>query len=753
MGETIFQFLFKYPPVAFERGRLTLASGWPSWLLLLAILAVAAVVGLYLWRQRARLPLAGRIFVWTAQSVTLAILLLMLWRPALVLSTLVPQRNVLAVLVDDSSSMAMAEGGVPRVEHVRETLADDGSLMAELREKFQVREYSFSDTSRRLASVADLNASGTASRIEGALSEVYGELRHLPLAGVVIVSDGAQNLSASSREVLDEIEARKIPIYTLGVGREQLDRDLQVDGVSLARTALPGSLVGANVTIRQRGYIGRKARLEAREGQRVLASREIEFGPEPVVTVPMNFTPASKGIREYTFVIAPAGGEEITENNSQSRLVEVQDRYAKILYIEGEPRWEYKFLRRALEQEPSLRLASILRTSQNKFYRQGIENEAELSEGLPDPKELFQYEGLIIGSIGAAFFNAEQQKSIYDFVSRRGSGVLFLGGRESLAAGGYQASSLADLIPVALPAGGGSTSFHYQRAKFELTQRGWEKLQLSGDAAANQEGWDKLPPLGTYQITGEPKSGAVVLAEAVPEGGDRIPMLISQRFGRGRSLLFATDGSWRWRMELESTNHSHEIFWRQLLHSLISETPPFVSVAPERAVYADEKRVRLMAHVYDEAFEPVNAANSVATIHNPDGSTQELRMQHSPEEDGVFWGEFLAPSTGVYRVDLNATLGEKQIGTSTAYFQRVDGVLEHFSPEQNVGLLTRMAEQTGGKYYPLDEASALPEQLTYSPAGVSIPEVRDLWDMPFWLLLILGLKGAEWALRKRWKTV
>jgi hypothetical protein len=360
---------------------------------------------------------------------------------------------------------------------------------------------------------------------------------------------------------------------------------------------------------------------------------------------------------------------------------------------------------------------------------------------------------LIIGSIGSAFFNAEQQKSIYDFVSRRGSGVLFMGGREALAAGGYQTSSLADLIPVELELGGGSSSFHYERARFELTQRGWEKLQLSGDAAANQELWEKLPPLGTYQITGEQKPGAVKLAEAVTEDGNRIPMLISQRFGRGRSLLFATDGSWRWRMELESANHSHEIFWRQLLHSLISETPPFVSVTAERAVYADEKRIRLMAHVYDEAFEPVNAANAVATIHFPDGSTQELRMQHSLEEDGVFWGEFSAPPTGIYRVDLNATLSDKPIGSSSAYFQSADGILEHFSPQQNIGLLTRLAEQTGGRYYPLDEASALPEQLTYSPAGVSIPEVRDLWDMPIWLLLILGLKGGEWAMRKRWKTV
>jgi len=128
-------------------------------------------------------------------------------------------------------------------------------------------------------------------------------------------------------------------------------------------------------------------------------------------------------------------------------------------------------------------------------------------------------------------------------------------------------------------------------------------------------------------------------------------------------------------------------------------------------------------------------------------------LQHSIEEEGVFWGEWDAGPTGVYKVDLDAQFGGKSIGTATSYFQRTDGVLEYFSAEQNVALLKRLADQTGGRYYPLSEAASLPEQLTYSPAGVSVPDVRDLWDMPFWLLLLLLLRGGEWVLRKRLKTV
>ncbi|MSO20511.1 MAG: hypothetical protein EXQ56_08615 [Acidobacteria bacterium] len=759
MGEAIFRFLFKYPPIAFERGRVTLASGWPVWLLIILALGGAAALGYFLWRQKSRLPLTSKLMVWGAQSITLAILLLLLWRPALVLSSLVPQRNVLAVLVDDSSSMALTdEGTIPRVEQVRQTFADDGALLAELREKFQVRTYSFSNQPRKLITAADLQASGKSSRVEEAVGQIYGELRHLPLAGVVVVSDGAQNAGKPSPENLQEMLARKIPIYTLGVGNPQMERDIEVTDIVLPRTALPGSTVTAAVSLRQHGYIGRAAKVELREGNRLLKSRTVEFGPSPVETVNINFTPETKGIREYTVVVSPAGGPEpIMENNAQSRVVEVQDRVAKILYIEGEPRWEYKFLRRAMEEDKSFQIASVLRTSQNKFYRQGIENPKELATGIPSMKELFQYDGLILGSIQASFFSPEQQRSIYEFVSRRGGGLLMLGGRMAFADGGYQASTLADLLPVELDNRGATSTLHRLPAKFRLTARGMEKIQINtgtaSDDTASQLAWDKLPQLANYQTTGKPKPGAVVLGEGVNEGGDIVPLLIAEHFGRGRTALFATDSSWRWQMQMPSEDHSHEFFWRQLLSSMVTETPRFVSVMPEKPLYADEETVRLVGHVYDEQFEPVNAAEAVATVNFPDGSKQEVLMTHSVEEDGVFYGEMKAAPAGIYNVELSAKLADKQIGTSSAYFQRADGVVEHFSPELNAPFLSRMAEQTGGKYYPLAEAGKLPEQLTYSPAGVSVPEVRDLWDMPLWLLLILMAKGIEWMMRKRWRTV
>src|SRR5437667_6367763 len=139
----------------------------------------------------------------------------------------------------------------------------------------------------------------------------------------------------------------------------------------------------------------------------------------------------------------------IEKNNTLDTLNQIRNDHPQILYIEGEPRWEFKFLRRAVQDDPNIHLVTLLRSSQNKFYRQGIDNEQMLSEGFPKKREdLFAYKGLIFGSIEATFFTQEQLKMVVDFVSNRGGGFLMLGGRNSFAGGKYQNSPLADILPV-----------------------------------------------------------------------------------------------------------------------------------------------------------------------------------------------------------------------------------------------------------------------------------------------------------------
>ncbi len=196
-----------------------------------------------------------------------------------------------------------------------------------------------------------------------------------------------------------------------------------------------------------------------------------------------------------------------------TRLVNVSGERRRILYVEGEPRWEYKFIRRAAEDDTGVQIVSMLRTTENKIYRQGISDPSELADGFPvKAEDLFKYDGIIIGSVEAGYFTPRQQELLREFVDKRGGGLLFLGGRFALADGGWGASSVTELLPTFLP--NGKDTFHRDPATAQLTAAGAESAvtRLLDDPAKNVERWRKLPYMMDYQDAGTPKPGATVLA-------------------------------------------------------------------------------------------------------------------------------------------------------------------------------------------------------------------------------------------------
>jgi uncharacterized membrane protein len=324
----------------------------------------------------------------------------------------------------------------------------------------------------------------------------------------------------------------------------------------------------------------------------VLASRTVTLGPDGnLQTETLMFDIGGAGARTLQIAAAPLPGEENTANNTLTRVVNVGSEPRRILYMEGEPRWEYKFIRQAEEDDRMVQIASIDRTSENKIYRQGIADPKELADGFPSrPEDLFVYQGLIIGSVEAGYFTPGQQELIREFVDRRGGGLLLLGGQFALADGGWNASNLTDLMPTTLPP---------RRALFiarpirrngtthttaELAPAGVDSIitRLVDDPAANAAKWKKLPYLMDYEDPGTPKPGAAVLANMITPEGRKLPLLITENFGRGRTAIMATGGSWRWQMSSPLGDTAHDLFWQQLLRWLVSDTPGHVAASVPR---------------------------------------------------------------------------------------------------------------------------------------------------------------------------
>jgi uncharacterized membrane protein len=751
----MFELLFQYPARIFAKGEFVLQSALPGWVLLLAIvIAAAGLMMLFVRRSGVvRLSHGRRLTLWGIRTAIVALLLIMLWQPGIRVSALKPQQNVVAVLVDDSRSMAFSEDGKTRTEAVRETLS--GGFLDKLSDKYQVRLYSFGSGISRLANLEQLTSDKTATHISSSLKAAISEAATLPVGAMVVLSDGADNAGGIDIESMAEIRRQRIPIHTIGYGREQFDRDAELTDIDIPARSLNGARLSANVSFRQRGYDRQRARIVVRSEGKVLASRDVTMrGDGSTQSETVLFAPGTPGPRTIEFSIEGLAQEENTQNNALRRLVTVESRKPRILYIEGEPRWDYKFIRRAIDGDASVELVTILRTTQNRIYRQGIQNATEVEDGFPAKvEELFAYQGLIIGGVEASYFTTAQQEAIRLFADRRGGGVLFLAGRSGLSDGGYNASSLAEILPVVLP--DRKNAFKREPATVEVTAAGRESVVTRLDDAPekNAEKWKQMPYLANYAEVGAAKPGALVLLETLPTSKGRFPLLATQNFGRGRVGVFASGGTWRWQMLQDHLDVSHATFWQQLLRWLVSDTPDQVSATTPQQVLSDRTEVPLRAEIRDKAYQPVSDATVEARIQLPDGSATTVPMALDPLTAGVYTASWTALKPGSYLAEVSAHRGSQEIGRDVFNFRREDGVAENFGIEQNRELLSKLAQETDASYYTASNASKLLDDISFSEAGLTVRETRDLWNMPIVFLLLLALAAMEWLLRRRWGIV
>jgi hypothetical protein len=752
----MFQLLFKYPTAVYSKGELVLLGGWPRWMLVILLLVAATGLALLIRSRLANSAPNLRSWraavIWLLESTLVALLLILLWKPAIIVAELKPQQNIIAVLVDDSRSMAISEDGATRVARAIQAL--EGGVLADFQKKFQTRLYRLDSHVSRISSLTELKGATPATRIGDSLRQLAEETADLPIGAVVLLSDGSDNAGGIDLETITALRDRRIPVHTIGFGREQAAHDVEMNDVEVESRALAASRLAASVSFRQRGYAGRKAMLRIRGEGKIVGAKEITFGHDgDVQTETLLFNAGAAGEKTFQFSIDLLPNEENPSNNSVVRLVTVQSDKRRILYFEGEPRWEYKFIRRAEDDDPIVQLVSMVRTTENKIYRQGIEDPKELADGFPSRcEDLFDYQGLIIGSVEVGYFTPAQQELIKQFVDQRGGGLLLLGGRFALADGGWATSRLADLLPVSLP--DRRDTFQRDPAAAGLTPAGAESIicRLAEDPEHNTERWKKLPYLINYQDPGTPKPGAVVLAEMNP-GRRKMPLFITENYGRGRTAVLATAGTWRWRMGLPLEDQSHATFWRQLLRWLVTDTPGRVVASVPNQILFDDGRVHLSAQVRDKDYSPKSDARVEARIAGPEANSAVVELAPDAKTPGLYQAEWNAEKPGSYRAEVTVRFGETEAGHDVVNFRRMDGVAENFHTEQNRELLQKLSEQTGGRYWRPQQVSKLASEIPYSEAGITVRETKDLWNMPAVFLLILALRSSEWLLRRKWGAV
>lgn len=771
----MFELLFNYPVSLWQEATLVFNSGWSLTALLLVFFCVVLALAASLWRRS--ISVSKRLSIATLQVLVSAILLLMLWQPALLVGVSERGENTVAWVLDQSLSMnrqdaltaADRDQAVTRFAaalDVIETAASSGEL------EFSTAFYGIGNTLTPVAEASglrNLNLSARSDLVSG-IDTLLGTVNETALAAVVLVSDGADNSDKVTPEWWQALAGAGVPVHTIGVGQLSEPADLELADVTLPSLVQPETLVSARLRIRHAQ--GGPVRIRVLAGKELVAAEDVSL-PEGVNQSlhTLRFSSGVRGVRQLEFQIdwtlnssgLLAAADPFPGNNRQPRVMQVLDSPKRILYVEGEPRWEYKFLRRAMDSHPGIDVVSLLRTSPNKFYRQGVADASELANGFPETREqLFSYDALIIGSFEAAELTSAQQIAVRDFVSERGGSLLMLGGRQGLADGGWGRSVVAAALPVVLNNRLSSETFSRQRSNVIPTIVGLRTpwLRLDESDTANIEAWRGLPELADVQSVGQVKPGALILLEreSIDSGvSGSEPLLVTQRYGKGRSAVLGTSGTWRWQMSLPSEDERHERFWRQLLSTLVENSVPRVAIELSQPVLRDADSAVLSVSAYNPDYSNVQQAFYPVQVTAPDGSSQTVELAADIARPGRYTGKIPYDADGPYAVLAMSSLdGESPAVRPVAaeqWWVGESGNAELYSAQLHEGFLQRIADTTGGSYLALSDAGELDALLAQENAALKRDERLPLWNMPAFFLGLLLLKGLEWLLRLRWKRL
>ncbi|MDJ0957930.1 MAG: VWA domain-containing protein [Arenicellales bacterium] len=750
----MFEFLFKYPLDQFHIGTLELAV---SGEIFIALVAVTAILVLWplgysgLARRLGNTQWHRPILLSLLRTGLLAIVLFSLLAPQLVVPVERHERGRVAILIDDSLSMRIADqAGSTRADYVMNAFAPGTGVVArEIETHFETEFFRFAGEVTPIRGGSELSFSEPSTDLAGALRQTFDEHSGEPLSAIIIVTDGADNSSSTMTDVLTRLRAAGVTVHAVGVGTEHFGKDLEISAVRIPREVFTGDTLQAEVEIRYRGLDEPTASLLVEDESLIIAEQELILPPgQNQIKARVEFELKEAGPHGLVFRLPVTEDEVITDNNEDRLIVNVQEERINVLHLEGEPRFEVKFTRRAVTDDENIRLVSLVRTSDNKLYRLGVEEPEELADGFPTtPEALFPFRVVILGSVEASQLDTNQQQLLIDFVSRRGGGLLLLGGRHAFAEGSYGESSLAALMPVVLDS---RAAAFRSEVKIEPTHIGLRHAVLR---TLDSDLWPRLPRLNMVNPIRRLKPGATLLLDGRNARNESLVVLASQRYGRGTVAAFPVRDTWRWQMHsrVPVDDRTHETLWRQLLRWLARPAAGRIQphLTPQQGIVGQP--VQIFVDVVDPAYRPLGGATVRLAIDNPIGDRTELELDWESSLAGRYQTQFTPTQSGRHDLHLSLISDDKVAATGTMYLHVSATGREYHRSELNAPLLQRIADETRGRYVAAIDDSNLTEAIATPQSGRLVTNRLPLWDAPAIYLFIVALACLEWFYRRRWR--
>lgn len=600
--------------------------------------------------------------------------------------------------------------------------------------------------------VQRLRADAPVTSIGDALREALLRTRGQPLAGIVLATDGQNNAGSSPAAAAELARAQRVPLYVYGLGIAN-PKDIFLASLFAPDVAFLDDEITVLARVRSGGLEGESAVVVLRQDDRIVARQPIRFGEDGEQVVALTFKPDKPGDYTLTASIEPLPSEVVKDNNAQSQKLRVIDGKIRVLLVEQQPRWEYKYLQALLLRDRRVKLNVVLLDAGAALP---IGGSSPYLAGFPTTKqELLEYDLVILGDVDPRNFAAGQLDSLAEYVSQFGGGLLVIAGRRHMPHS-YPNTPIEKLLPVewsqqpAVPASMEAPADKPIRPELTIAGRASLMLRLADNETSSAAAWAQLPPIyWTSPVTRAKPSAEVLLVDPDPSRATRfgkMPVMALQQYGLGQVMYVGTDNTWRWRRN--TGDRIHGLFWGQVVQRLA--LPHLLGEAKRTQLSADKKsytsgeRVTVYARLYSASYEPI-VEPSVRAVVVPAGQTSPrigVLMRPLPGQPGMYRGEFTAGAPGIYDVFV------EQDEKTRLEIPVMDARLETSQTAMNETLLREMSAISDGAFFREEDLYRLPDLMDHRTKRVRSTIDVEAWSSPLYFVVLMMTLTAEWVLRK-----